>query len=271
MLCLSFFAVQTVYAEEPELPLWELGVGGGGFSMPQYMGSDERYNYPIAFPYIIYRGDFFRIDRGGIRGRLFDTDRISLDLSFGFGLPVRNTNTARSGMPALRLTGQVGPQLNVYLAEYGNHSWSMHLPVRDAINIRADQVGWLTEPKLRYAYDRPMNDGRFRTRIDVGAMIVSRRFNDTYYSVDPAYVRTGRPAYQAGRGLHSIFAKLRVSYPISRDIQLFSGVQVRDLGVGVVDNSPLVKSRTYTSVVGGLIWTLMRSDKSTRAEIEEEN
>ena len=116
-----------------------------------------------------------------------------------------------------------------------------------------------------------MNDGWLRTRIDFGAMIASRQFNDTYYSVDPAYVRAGRPVYQAGRGLHSIFAKLRVSYPVSRNIQLFSGVEVRDLGVGVVDNSPLVKSRTYTTVVGGLVWTLMRSEKSTRAENEEEN
>ena len=141
LLCAGLMMVARAHAEEPELSLWELGVGGGGFSMPQYMGSDERNNYPIAFPYIIYRGDFFRIDRGGIRGRLFDTDRISLDLSFGFGLPVRNTNTARSSMPVLRLTGQVGPRLNISLAEYGNHSWSMHLPVRDAINIRAEQVG----------------------------------------------------------------------------------------------------------------------------------
>ncbi len=50
-----------------------------------------------------------------------------------------------------------------------------------------------------------------------------------------------------------------------------AGLPLWELGVGVVDNSPLVKSRTYTTVVGGLVWTLMRSEKSTRAENEEEN
>ena len=57
-----------------EEPLWEAGLGVGALSFPDYRGSDERQLYPVPVPYFVYRGDFFKADRDGVRGELFDRD-----------------------------------------------------------------------------------------------------------------------------------------------------------------------------------------------------
>jgi len=159
-LILVIFSVPGM-ALSADAPLWELGIGGGGFSMPQYMGSDERFTFPFAFPYVIYRGEDLRIDRSGFRNHLFRLDRLSLDLSFGFGLPVRNTNRARRGMPTLQLTGQVGPQLNILLGKSGNHRWSLQFPVRAAIDTDFSYVGILAQTHIHYEYRNASNTGFF--------------------------------------------------------------------------------------------------------------
>jgi len=248
-------------AGEESLPLWEFGIGGGLFSLPQYMGSDERYTYPFAFPYLIYRGERWRFDRSGLRNRLFDSDRLSLDVSLSGGLPVRNSNRARQGMPKIYLTGEIGPSLAWQISESERIGWSAHLASRAAINIRGKYVGWVTEPYLRYTYRMPLTDGSFRIKADIGALYGSAQYHNTYYGVEPVYATATRPAYQARAGLHSIFLKARVRYPIRRDLELFTSAQVRSLKVGVVNDSPLVKSPVYTSVALGLIWIFARSDE----------
>jgi outer membrane scaffolding protein for murein synthesis (MipA/OmpV family) len=49
------------------LPKWELGVGVGGLWMPDYRGSDEVRSYLLPFPYVIYRLDWLKVDREGVR------------------------------------------------------------------------------------------------------------------------------------------------------------------------------------------------------------
>jgi len=169
-LILVIFSVSGVVLAV-DAPLWELGIGAGGFSMPQYMGSDERFTFPFAFPYVIYRGEDLRIDRSGYRNHLLRSDRIALDLSFGFGLPVRNTNRARRGMPTLQLAGQVGPQLNVLLGKFGNHRWSLQFPVRAAIDTDFNYVGFLSEPHIHYEYRKALNEGFLRTKLDLGLRV----------------------------------------------------------------------------------------------------
>lgn len=253
-------------ADEEMLPLWELGVGGGVISLPQYIGSDERYTLPAAFPYIIYRGEKWRLDRSGLRNRLINKDRLSVDASLSGGLPVRNSNRARAGMPELFLTGELGPRINWRLQESESESWSLHLPSRAAINIRGQYIGWVTDPYVRYRYRRPVSDGVLRIRIDSGVMYASRRYHDNYYTVLPVYANAGRPAYQAKGGLNSAFVKLRVRYPLRHNLELYTSLQARSLAVGVIKDSPLVKSRFYGSAFLGLIWTFKTSEKMARED-----
>jgi len=257
-----FTGIWQADAGEEALPLWELGIGVGLFSLPQYMGSDERYTYPFGFPYLIYRGERWRLDRSGLRNRLFDSERLSLDMSLSGGVPVRNSNRARQGMPKIYLTGELGPQLNWLLSESERISWSLHLPSRAAINIRGKYVGWVTDPYLRYRYRLPVEHGNLRLKVDLGVLFGSKRYHETYYGVAPVYATPTRPAYQAKAGLHSAFLKARLRYPFRKDMELFTAGQVRTLSVGVVRDSPLVKSRLYTVVMAGLVYIFATSDET---------
>ena len=91
-----------------ERPLWELGAGGFAFAQPDYRGADEGRGYVLPIPYVAYRGDRFRVDREGIRGLLFESDRVEFDLSLFATPPVKsNDNTARAGMNDLDPTIEI--------------------------------------------------------------------------------------------------------------------------------------------------------------------
>jgi len=247
--------------EEP-LPLWEFGIGGGAFSLPQYMGSDERYTYPFAFPYIIYRGERWRLDRSGLRNRLFDSDRLSLDVSLSGGLPVKNSNRARAGMSDIHWTAEIGPKIRWQISDSKRIGWSAHLASRAAINIKGKYVGWVTEPYLRYIYRIPVSDGNLRIKTDIGALYGSQRYHETYYGVAPVYTTATRPAYQAKSGLHSVYMKARIRYPLKKNWELFASLQARTLAGGVVKDSPLVKSKVYTTAALGVVWLFATSDET---------
>ncbi|MDX8387739.1 MAG: MipA/OmpV family protein [Ghiorsea sp.] len=261
MLLLWLGGAQTAYAGEEKLPLWELGIGAGGISLPQYMGSDERYNLPFVFPYVVYRGKHWKVDRGGVRNRLFDSDQLSLDISLSGGLPVRNDNQARSGMPELFLTGEVGPKVNWFFTESEHDSWSAHFPLRAAINSQAKYVGWVSDPHVNYTYHHDLNEGILRLGFDVGMQFNDQLYHETYYAVEPAYANPQRPAYQPSSGLHSIFFKARLRYPIEKGTDVIASIQARSLAGGVVQDSPLVKSNFYGTVGLGMIWTFSTSDE----------
>ncbi len=51
-----------VHAQQQTLPKWEIGLGPGLVSYPDYPGSKEQNNLIVPFPYITYRSDAFTID-----------------------------------------------------------------------------------------------------------------------------------------------------------------------------------------------------------------
>ncbi|MDQ6975106.1 MAG: MipA/OmpV family protein [Mariprofundaceae bacterium] len=252
--------------EQVKLPLWELGLGFGGFSIPQYMGSDERYTFPFAFPFLIYRGKNWWLDRSGLRNRLYSHNNISLDLSLSGGLPSKNNNKARQGMAKLHLTGEFGPRLNWIIYQDGMHDLRMMLPWRAALNIKGRFVGSLLEPGVQYIYQKNMNQSYVRLKLAAGLLYTSQRFNDVYYSVSAIDARPSRPVYQARAGLHSAFAKLSLRYPINHDWQLFASTRFRRLDGGIVRDSPLVRQKSYTSMAAGAIWMFSRSKENAIGE-----
>jgi len=83
-------------AEPADQPLWEAGIAVGAATLPQYMGSDERYNFAAPVPFFIYRGERLKIDRGAISSELFGVRYLSVDSSLGIGLPVQQLLPGRS-------------------------------------------------------------------------------------------------------------------------------------------------------------------------------
>ncbi|ATX80904.1 Outer membrane scaffolding protein for murein synthesis, MipA/OmpV family [Mariprofundus ferrinatatus] len=250
----------SVYADDlPEtaLPLWEVGIAVGIASLPQYMGSDERYLFGAPIPYVIYRGDRLKVDRSGIRRELFGINNLNLDLSLGFGLPVRNSNRARAGMPDLKFSFQLGPRLNWSIYKDNQNSLKLRLPWRGVINTSGNWLGWLSEPDL--LLEHQAND-KLKVTLAAGLLYGSKGFNDTYYGVAPIYTTASRPAYTAHAGLHSLSLTTSIRYQYSDSLSFFSALRYRNLAAGVVAASPLVKDNNYISAAIGMAWSFWMSD-----------
>lgn len=248
-------------SQPEQLPLWELGIGGGIATLPQYMGSDERYTFPAAFPYFIYRGNRLRIDRDGINRRLFGVEGLTLNLSLGFGLPVRNSNRARAGMPKLHFNGQLGPRLEWQFVHHDNTSWTLRLPVRAVMDTSGRSLGWLADPDILIKMRNFDEAGKLEMRVQLGLLFGSKRYHDAYYTVAPQYATPARPAYQSKGGLHSLTFRTSLTYRYSRKLSFFTAVRVRDMKVGVVRDSPLVKQPWYVSGVFGVVWSFWESKR----------
>lgn len=266
LLC-SCTPLATAGEQQPDqLPLWEIGIGAGVASLPQYMGSNERYTFPAAFPYIIYRGNRLRIDRDGINRKLFGVEGLALNLSLGFGLPVRNSNRARAGMPKLHFNGQIGPRIDWEFARTQDTSWMLRLPARAVIDSSGHYLGWLADPDVRLRMRNLDRDNRLEMRIQAGLLYGSKRYHDAYYTVLPQYVTATRPAYQARGGLHSLTLRVSLTYRYSRKLSLYTAVRVRDMHPGVVANSPLVKQPMYVMGMVGMTWSLWESKRMMPAD-----
>ncbi|MDX8405547.1 MAG: MipA/OmpV family protein [Mariprofundus sp.] len=247
----ALFSPFTVSAEE-SLPVWEVGIAGGGASLPQYMGSDERYNFAAPIPYMIYRGERLNIDRNGLRADLFGIGGLSVDASLGIGLPVKNDNRARAGMPALHFSLQAGPRINWRFLTSGQNQWTLRLPLRGVMDISGQYLGWVSEPEIQFEH-KPSKD--ITLRLNTGLLYSSGKYNSHYYSVAAPYANATRSAYHAGAGLHSASVRGSVSWVISDRLRAFATLRYRNLSPGVVYNSPLVKTPHYLSTAFGLAWS----------------
>jgi hypothetical protein len=134
------------------LPLWEAGLGLAVVDFPDYPGADERTTYAVPLPYFVYRGERFKIDRDGIRGLFFESDRVELDVSANASIPVKSTeNQARQGMPDLDPTFQIGPTVNFTLHRDPDRKLQIRLPVRGVVATdftQAKGAGLVFEPQL---------------------------------------------------------------------------------------------------------------------------
>src|SRR3972149_1463791 len=121
-----------------QLPLWEFGIGFGALHLPFYRGADTTSNLVVPFPYLVYRGDWFKIDESGVHHRLFLSDRAKLELSLSGGVPVPSgdTDSLRAGMPDLDPTVEFGPSLeiNLWENERDKRSLWMNLPLRATVS-----------------------------------------------------------------------------------------------------------------------------------------
>ncbi|MBI3899359.1 MAG: MipA/OmpV family protein [Gammaproteobacteria bacterium] len=260
---LLLVALSSLAAHGAELPLWEAGLGVAGLSIPDYRGSDERSQFLLPLPYVVYRGENWKVDREGLRGDLFRSNRLRLDLSFSAGPPSKSDDDdgARAGMPELDPTFEAGPALRIQLddREQDDQRWSLVLPVRwvAASDFRhAESLGWVFSPYLRYAR-RDLIPG-WTLDSSIGFMYAGERYHNYYYDVTDEFATPARPAYDAGRG----YSGSRVTAAISKRFDRFwvgGFVRYDYLGGAVFDDSPLVRTDHSLMIGGGIAWIFARS------------
>lgn len=238
------------------LPLWELGVGVGGLNLPPYRGAKGRVNYLIPFPYITYRGDAIRMDEEGMRGRLFESNRINLDLSLAGNIPVpKDSGSAREEMPDLDPVGEFGPTLDINFWRQGEQhkgeaSFWLRLPMRAAMSVGDPLIvsqGWVFSPYLDLSYRKGIARSLWRVSLALGPLYASRRYHEYFYKVPEKYETASRPAYQPDGGYSG--SRVTLSWVVNSK-HWFYGVFARydQLAGAVFDDSPLVETKEYFAV-----------------------
>lgn len=258
-LVLAFTCPARAFRDQ-YLPLWELGIGVAPLSMPSYRGSKTQEFYLAPMPYVIFRGDFLKIDREGIRGLLYDSDRLRLDISADGSIPASsNEGDVREGMPDLDPVGEIGPSINYLLHNGARTRLRLLLPVRAAFASDftfIDHAGWKAHPQINA--DIMDAAGKWNIGLSLGPVFADRRYHAYYYEVKPVYANENRPEWKASGGYSGTSVLLSAS---RRFAGTWVGLFVRydNLSGTAFEDSPLVETRH--SFMGGLgvAWIIGRS------------
>ena len=245
---------------------WELGLGFTGIAFPDYLGSKERNYWLLPFPYFVYRSEHLEVDRDAITRELFDSPRWELDINLSGSLPVSSDdNDLRRGMPDLDPILEIGPVLKYQLHRLPANKgrFLLELPIRAAIAsdfTKIEYVGWRSNPRLRYEQERSGTNSNWILDVTLGPLFGTARYYDYFYSVDPQFVTSTRPAFEADGG----FGGWRFAVGFSRRVgDLWYGGFVRyfDISAAEFADSPLVE--TQHTLVGGfaIAWILKQSDR----------
>ena len=252
-------------------PLWELGAGLAAFSFPSYRGSDQTHNFLLPVPHFTYHGDFFKADRQGIRGSFFDSDRVDLTVSLALSPPVSSDNiTARTGMPDLKGTFEIGPQMDVTFWRSENRARfvKLLLPLRTAITVEGSpkSIGWVFHPKLNMDITDIPGMAGWNLGMLAGPLFGDKRQHAYYYTVAPQYATADRPAYEAGSG----YAGTQYLVALSKRFPKYwvgGFVRYDNLGGATFENSPLVRQKDYFAA--GIAFTWVFGESSTRVKVDD--
>lgn len=254
-----------------QLPLWEAGIGVAALSLPDYRGSDEARTYVLPAPYFVYRGEFLKADRNGIRTMLFDTDRVEATLSANATLPVRSKdNVARRGMPDLRPTVEVGGNLSVTLwnSSDGDMKLDFRAPLRTAVTVESSprQIGWLFAPNLNLDVKSPAGLPGWDFGMLAGPLFNTRDYNAYFYSVSASQATPTRPAYDAPGGYSGAQLTMALSKRFPR---YWVGAFMRydTLDGAAFAHSPLVARRAAVSAGMAISWIF--GESARMVEVDE--
>jgi len=268
---LSVFSIATAVvpslaladlAEDPSgLPLWEIGAVGVAVSQQAYPGASERVNRGLALPFLVYRGEFLRADRGsaGIRALKTPVFEVDVGVAASFGSDA-NDIEARRGMPDLGTRVEFGPRLkwNIWQGK-GNGRLRAEFPFRGVFDLSDGLAhkGMAFEPRLIFEGPAP---GGWSHNTSIGAVWGDRRLADTFYGVAPIYATPGRAAYVADSGLVAWRLSADFSRKLSPDLRLFVFARADSVAGAANRLSPLVQQKTGASVGLGLVYTWKRSE-----------
>jgi MipA family protein len=228
----------------------------------------------LPFPYLIYRGERLRVDRQGLRGILFDAERVHLDISAHATPPVdSDENRARRGMPSLDPTLEIGPRLNIDLARDRVREWTLtlRLPVRAVVATDLSHTrgaGYTAYPHLDLDLRPVFLGGKWNLGLQAGPLYGSREHHDYFYGVAAQFATAERPAYEARGGYSGAVAMVSLTRRFPR-FWLGAFARYDTLKGAVFEASPLVR-RDHAVMAGfAIAWVFAQSDRLVHAESDE--
>ncbi len=247
-----------------ELPVWEFGLGAGVLAGNDYRGSSNTSAYVGPVPYFVYRGENLRFDQDGLRGTFLEQDNLRLNLSLSGSLPAdSDENSQRQGMPDLKPTLEIGPQLEITLKQKDFSRLRLMLPIRGVIatNLKeTETAGWVFFPHLNL--DTPQTYQRWEAGLKIGPVFATDKYHQYFYGVDQQYATINRPAYEAEGGYSGTTVQLSVA---RRRPGWWLGAFIRYdyLGGAVFADSPLIEQKHALLTGIALTWNFGRSSEST--------
>ncbi|MEO8166560.1 MAG: MipA/OmpV family protein, partial [Betaproteobacteria bacterium] len=255
------------YAEQR--PLWEAGAGLTVLDFPDYRGSDERHTLVLPLPYLVYRGDFLKAERGSVRGQFYKDDRLDLDISLNGSIPVKSDdNSARRGMSNLDPTLEIGPNLTVTLLRSPTMHLNLRLPLRAVIATDFSHVrdeGWVFQPQINVDFRDRFPGTGWNLGFAAGPLFGNKRYHAYYYGVPSQFALPDRPAYEApaGYGGLQFIGALSKRFP-SYWVGAF--VRADTVSGAVFEDSPLVRQKQSFAAGLAFAWIFGRSENMVEVE-----
>ena len=270
LICAICLASASFSANAEEKPLWEAGLGVGALILPDYRGSDESRAYLLPVPYLIYRGQFFKADRDGVRARFLDSDRVKLELAVNASQPVSSSsNRTRQGMPDLKGSFEIGPSLSINLArsEDRRARLDLRVPVSSGVTLGSGWrgIGWQASPRLNLDIENPGGYAGWNLGLAAGPIFQNRQRNAYFYDVPEQFARPGRPAYRSSGG----YAGTQFIAALSRRFDAYwvgGFVRADTLSGATFEASPLVRQKHYVAAGIGFAWVLGKSSERVRVD-----
>jgi outer membrane scaffolding protein for murein synthesis (MipA/OmpV family) len=270
LLAIALLAAVSGRAGAGTVPRWELGIGAGALSMPDYRGSDQVRSYVLPFPYVVYRLDWLKIDRSGIRSTLFDREWVDLTVSLSASPPVDSgDNRARSGMDDIEPIVEFGPSLDLHLWRSADRKvrFDVRLPLRAAFTAewRTKEAGESLSPTANLDVGS-LAGSPWQLGLAAGPVFATARQNRYYYGVSDAESIPGRPAYKARGGYSG--SQFLVALSRRFGAAWWAGAYARydTLAGAVFEDSPLVRRDHYASGGIAAAWIFSRSGEQVERE-----
>jgi len=251
-------------------PLWEFGIAGATITVPNYPASSEHNFIALALPYIVYRGDFFRVgDGSGVRAVFVEKSDFEIDLSFSGAFSADSEeNSARTGMPKIDFLFEVGPQFIYKVKEFsyengGQARIKARLQARAVFSTdfdRIDDRGYVFEPTLTYEQRSVLFD-KTSLRLSLSFTFASEELQDYFYQVDNEFVSENRQYFDAKSGYLGANVTMGFSFPISKNIRGFINSSIKLHNGAVNQNSPLFENDMTYSLGAGFVWRVFESKK----------
>lgn len=268
--------VTSLNGDGEDKPLWEVGVFAAAFNLPEYPAAEKNRNNVIAAPYIVYRGDIFRIgDGSAARAVALEKDWIEIDLSLDAAFNADSSdNSIRKGMPDLDYLFEVGPQIKFRLKKFsfedsGNAKLSLDVKTRSVFSTDLSNFGhrgYVIHPELSYDHFGLFGENS-RLSINFSPVWGSEKLHDYFYQVSGEFATDNRPEYDAKGGYLGSEISVGLSTRVSKKVRVFAFTQI-NLHRGAANKlSPLFRDKDTYSVGLGLSWQLFESKE--RAPIQQ--
>ncbi len=270
LMVLTMFSQWPDPAIAQEKPLWEVGLGIASIQLPAYRGAVETSSEVLPIPYLVYRGEFVKADKDGVRGVLFDSDRFEINLSFAASPPVNSQNIkVRRNMPDLLPSLELGPSMDIRLWQSSDQATELKLfvPVRAAFTLESNPqyIGWQFGPRINLDVSNPWGMQGWTLGTVGGPVFGSREQHSFFYGVAPQHATADRPAYEAKAGYAGlqVLAALWKRYP---SYWLGGFVRYDSVSGAVFEDSPLATQKGRFAGGIAISWILGQSSQTVRVD-----